>query len=83
MIQFSENAEGKNVAVWVVYDIKNDSIESNNTGYYKISFDKIIFEYGDDTERLELQFKLEGDKLTLYNESATMILEKFVLEGQQ
>lgn len=79
-IQFSENAEGKDVFIWAVYNLEEDVVESNHKGYYKISGDTIIFEYGDDTSNLELSFDLEGDKLTLYNDSAEMVLTKFELE---
>ena len=79
-IQFSENAEGKDVFIWAVYNIEEDIVESNNKGYYKISGDQIIFEYGDDTENFQLEFVLEGDKLTIFNETARLTLTKYVLE---
>ena len=81
-IQFSENNEGKNVFVWAVYNIDNDSIESNTTGYYRISGDTVIFDPGDDTALFELNFTLEGDTLVLYNETARMTFEKYVLEDR-
>ena len=81
-IQFSENKEGKDVFVWAVYNIDDDTIESSTTGYYRISGDTVIFDPGDDTSILELQFTLDGDTLVLYNETARMTFEKFVLEDQ-
>ncbi len=81
-IQFSENKEGKDVFVWAVYNIDDDSIESNTTGYYRISGDTIIFDPGEETALFELQFELEGDTLVLFNEAAKMTFEKYELKGQ-
>ncbi len=79
-IQFSENKEGKDVFVWAVYNIDDDSIESNITGYYRISGDTIIFDPGEKTSLFELQFELDGDTLVLFNETAKMTLEKYELK---
>ena len=81
-IQFSENKEGKDVFVWAVYNIEDDSIESNTTGYYRISGDTIIFDPGEETALFELQFELEGETLVIYNEVAKMTFEKFELKDQ-
>lgn len=81
-IQFSENIEGKNGFIWAVYNIEEDSIESNNTGFYYISGDKIIFDSGTDSEPVELTFKLDGDTLTLSSDTATLTLKRYVLEGE-
>lgn len=80
VIQFSENAAGKDVFVWIVYDIKNDSIKSNNTGYYKVSGDVLIFEGDGENNKFELAFQVEGDTLILSSESASLTLEKYTLD---
>ena len=79
-IQFSENVDGKDVFVWVIYDIKEDKIQSTNTGYYKISNDLLIFEFGQGADPLQLNFTLEGDKLSISSETAVMTLTKYVLD---
>jgi len=79
-VQFSENKEGKDVFVWAAYNIKDDSIESNTTGYYKVSGDTVIFDTGDRTEIFELQYEISDDTLVLFSESARLTLEKYVLE---
>lgn len=79
-IQFSENIEGKNGFIWAVYNIEEDSIESNNTGFYYISGDKIIFDSGTDSEPMELTFELNGDTLTLSSDTATLTLTRYLIE---
>ena len=79
-IQFSETEDGRDAFIWAVYNIKEDSIESSETGEYRISGDKIIFDFGSDTTPLELTFELEGNTLKLSSETAVMTLEKFVLD---
>ena len=81
-IQFSENREGKDVFVWAVYNIDDDTVESNTTGYYRISGDTVIFDPGDEASLFELQFTIEGDTLVLYNDTARMTFEKYVLEDR-
>ena len=82
-IQFSENSEGKDVFIWAVYDIENETVESNSKGYYTVSGDSIIFEYSDGTQNFELKYKLDGDELTIYSDTATMVLERFVLDSEK
>ena len=79
-IQFSENADGDDVFIWAVYNIEEDSIESNSSGYYYIDGDTITFEYSQDADPLILSFELEGNSLTLSSDTATLKLEKFELE---
>ena len=80
IIQFSEDDNGKNVFIWAVYDIEQDSIVNNSTGSFKISGDSIKFEFLQGSDPLTLQVSLKEDTLTLSSDTAIMKMEKYVLE---
>ena len=81
-IQFSENDNGDNIFIWVVYNLEKDSIESNDSGKYHIYGNSITLEYNGDIDPITLDFELVDNKLTLSSETARLILEKYELENQ-
>lgn len=80
VLQFAANAEDKPVLVWAVYNIKEDKVESTNTGYYRISGDKLVVDFGNDGELFEMDYQLDGDSLILTNGSVSLHLQKYELE---
>lgn len=81
-IQFSENDNGDDIFIWVVYNLENDSIESNDAGKYHIYGNTITLEYNGDIDPVTLEFELSDNKLTLSSETASLVLEKYVIENQ-
>ena len=77
VIQFSESADGKNAFYWVVKDIANDETVSISKGYFKTDNRQIVLTYLDGYTELTLSFKLDGEKLTLSSDSASMVLTKY------
>ncbi len=80
VLQFAANAEDKPVLVWAVYNIKEDNVESTNTGYYRVSGDKLVVDFGNDGELFEMDYQLDGDSLILTNGSVSLYLQKYELE---
>ena len=66
----------------MVYNIEKDSIESNDAGKYHIYGNTITLEYTGDIDPVTLDFELVDNKLTLYSETARLVLEKYELENQ-
>ncbi len=81
-IQFSENDNGDNVFIWVVYNIEKDTIETNDAGKYHIYGNTITLEYNSDIDPVTLDFDLSDNKLTLSSETARLVLEKYVIENE-
>ncbi len=81
-IQFSENDNGDDIFIWVVYNIKSDTIESNDAGKYHIYGDTITLEYNSDIDPVTLDFELSDNTLVLSSDTARLVLEKNVIEDQ-
>ena len=79
-IQLSVNDDGKEVFIWAIYDIENDSVTSVSKGYFHISGNTITLDYLTSDVDLTLTYILEGDKLTLSSDTASIVLTKFVLD---
>ncbi|MBR6676436.1 MAG: hypothetical protein IKL24_03790 [Clostridia bacterium] len=79
-LQFAANAENKPVLVWVVKNLKEDTVESRNTGYYSVSGNRISVDFGNDGEFFEMEYVLDGDNLMLTNGTVTLHLQKYKLD---
>ncbi len=80
VIQFSEKSNGADVYVWVVYDLYNDQIQSNNEGRYTVKDDSLCFQTMSGADLFSLDIELSDDVLTLSSDSKTMMLSKYVLD---
>jgi len=80
VFQFAENEEGKATVVWKKYNIEKDAVEYTSTGYYRVSGKQIIFDYGDVTEQLTLDYEINGNMLSLSSDSVSIRLIKYELD---
>lgn len=66
--------------IWAIYDIENDSVTSISKGYFHISGNTITLDYLTSDVDITLTYVLDGDKLTLSSDTASIVLSKFELD---
>ena len=80
-IQFYEGKDGKPIFLWVIYDLENKETDSQSAGYYKLSGQKLTFEFSNSEDKLTVSYAIDGDVLTLSSQSVKLELVKYTLDS--